>query len=90
MQIVPRIVQLAREALQSATEFLRKVGYILRRGAHSQALADEMAFHREMTKRSGRPTVSFGNPSLLREQAREAWGWTWMDRLFQDLQNGAR
>ena len=90
MQIVPRIVQLVREVLQSATEFLRKVGYLLRRGAHSQALADEMAFHREMTARAGRPASSFGNPGLLREQAREAWGWTWIDRLFQDLRYATR
>jgi predicted permease len=32
----------------------------------------------------------FGNPSLLRERSREAWGWSWLDRLFQDLRFGAR
>jgi predicted permease len=33
---------------------------------------------------------AFGNPSLIREQTREAWGWTWIDRLSQDLQYAAR
>jgi predicted permease len=26
----------------------------------------------------------------MREQAREAWGWTWLDRLIQDLRYGVR
>jgi predicted permease len=33
---------------------------------------------------------AFGNPTLIREQTREAWGWTWIDRLFQDLKYAAR
>jgi predicted permease len=41
-----------------------------------------------MVERSGRP--NFGNSLRLREQAREAWGWTWLDRLLQDLRYGLR
>jgi predicted permease len=71
-------------------EWTRRIGYFFSRNRRSRELTDEMAFHREMTARAGRPVASFGNPALLREQAREAWGWTWIDRLFQDLRYAAR
>jgi predicted permease len=73
-------------------EFLRRLRYFLSRRRRSRELDDEMAFHREMVERSGSPECgrSFGNAGLLREQAREAWGWTWIDRLGQDLRYAAR
>ena len=73
--------------MESFREFLRRIGYLLHRDKRSRELADEMAFHREMAERAGRPEAKrrFGNPGLLREQARESWGWTWIDRLLQDL-----
>lgn len=33
---------------------------------------------------------SFGNPALLREQARESWNWAWMERLLRDARIGGR
>lgn len=33
---------------------------------------------------------AFGNITLIREQTREAWGWTWIDRLIQDLRYALR
>jgi predicted permease len=33
---------------------------------------------------------AFGNPALLREQARAAWSWGWMDRLAQDFRFATR
>ena len=42
-----------------------------------------MAFHREMAAREGARDP--GNALRLREDAREAWGWMWLDRLSQDL-----
>ena len=51
-------------------------------------LESDMEFHREMAVRAGRR--NFGNTLLLREQAREAWGWTWLDRLGQDLRYAVR
>jgi predicted permease len=33
---------------------------------------------------------AFGNMALIKEQTHEAWGWTWIDRLFQDLRYGLR
>ena len=47
-----------------------------------------MEFHREMAARA--PEDRFGNTLRLREEAREAWGWTWIERLSQDLRFAAR
>src|ERR1700722_10730570 len=33
---------------------------------------------------------SFGNPVLLREQAREAWSWNWLEVLLRDVRYGIR
>ncbi len=64
-------------------EFFRRVWYLLNKKRLDQELASEMQFHREMAAQDGRS--NFGNDLRLRENARDAWGWTWMDRLFQDL-----
>ena len=47
-----------------------------------------MEFHREMAAREGRQ--NFGSTLRLREDAREAWGWMWIDRLAQDFRFAAR
>ncbi len=51
-------------------------------------MAEEMAYHRELMSPGRRP--NFGNELRLREDAREVWGWTWLDRVRQDLTYGAR
>ncbi len=51
-------------------------------------MAEEMAYHRELMS-PGRRT-NFGNELRLREDAREISGWTWLDRVRQDLAYGAR
>jgi hypothetical protein len=33
---------------------------------------------------------SFGNPTLLREQARESWSWNWVEALIRDVRIGTR
>lgn len=33
---------------------------------------------------------SFGNPALLRDQAREAWSWNWLESLLRDFWLGVR
>jgi len=70
-------------------EIFRRLRYLLNRRHMDQELADEMEFHREMAAREG-GTSPFGNPLRLREESRDAWGWTWIDRLFQDLRYAAR
>ena len=71
-------------------ELWRRIRYLLNRRQMHQALQDEMDFHREMAERAGADRKTFGNPALLQEQARESWGWTWIDRLGQDLRYGLR
>lgn len=64
-------------------DLFRRIAYLTQRHRHARELQDEMEFHREMASSEGRR--NFGNTLRLREQAREAWGWTWIDRLGQDL-----
>ena len=33
---------------------------------------------------------ALGNAAAVQEATRDAWGWTWLDRLFQDLRYGCR
>ena len=69
-------------------ELFRRLRYLLNRRRFDQELAEDMDFHREMAAREGRQ--NFGNPLRLREEARDAWGWTWIDALFQDFRYAAR
>jgi predicted permease len=69
-------------------ELFRRIRYLIHSRRLDAELADEMEFHREMAARAGRN--NFGNTLRLREQAFEAWGWTWLDRLLQDLRYGVR
>ena len=71
-------------------EFFRRIRYLLNRRRFDQELASDMEFHREMAARAGAERGHFGNTLLLREEARDAWGWTWIDRLAQDLRYAAR
>src|SRR6266700_589610 len=68
--------------------FLRRIYYLLNRRRLDAELDNDIEFHREMAARAGRN--NFGNTLRLREQAFEAWGWTWLDRLLQDLRYGVR
>jgi hypothetical protein len=69
-------------------EFFRRLRYLLNRRRFDQELADDMEVHREMAAREGQ--AHFGNTLHIREQARDAWGWTWMESLSQDLSYAAR
>src|ERR1700730_3330787 len=69
-------------------EWVRRLRYLLHRRRFDQELANDLEFHREMAGRDG--GIPLGNTLLLREEARDAWGWTWIDRLLQDLRYAAR
>src|SRR5580692_3424027 len=69
-------------------ELFRRIRYLMNWRRLDAELAEEMEFHREMAARTG--CNNFGNTLRLREQAFEAWGWTWLDRLLQDLRYGVR
>ncbi len=61
-------------------EWMRRLGYLLRRTAREDELRQEMEAHRAQM---GEPPA-FGNTLRLREEARDAWGWRWLDDLVQD------
>ena len=69
-------------------EMLRRLWYLLNRRRFEREMAEEMAYHREQMAPDRRST--FGDDLRLREDAREMWGWTWLDRVQQDLTYGAR
>jgi predicted permease len=70
------------------SELFRRLRYLFNRRRFDQELANDMEFHREMAAREGRQ--NFGSTLRLREDAREAWGWMWIDRLAQDFRFAAR
>ena len=69
-------------------ELFRRLNYLLHRRDRDRELEAEMLHHREMMGRDRKR--DFGNVTRLREDAREAWGWTWIERLIQDLGYAAR
>lgn len=69
-------------------QFFRRIRYLLNRRRFDDELAEDMEFHREMAARAG--NHNFGNTLRLREEARDAWGWTWVDRVAQDIRYAGR
>ena len=75
---------------------------LLDRKRNDLLLDEEMQFHLEqqiaenivagMTKDEARYAAmrAFGNPTVLKEETRESWGWIWLDQFAQDLRYGAR
>lgn len=67
-------------------ELCRRVWYLLNRTRFERALDEEMASHRAMMQNPR----GFGNHLKLRESARDAWGWGWLDRAWQDVRHAVR
>jgi predicted permease len=75
---------------------------LFRRKAESERLSLELEFHLEqqiaenvalgMEPEQARLAALrlFGNPTLLREEARSSWSWNWLDGLWRDLRYGVR
>ena len=61
-------------------EWLRRLGFLLRRRAMEDDLRREMEAHRAMMA----DPRGFGNTLRLRDDVRDAWGWRWLDELAQD------
>ena len=71
-------------------------------GRAGAQLDDELRFHLErqiaenlaagMSPNEARYAAmrTFGNPSLLREQARATWSWTWLESLWHDVRYSLR
>lgn len=69
-------------------ELLRRLRYLWNRRRFDRELAGDLEFHREMAAREG--GMRLGNALHIREEARDAWGWTWIERFLQDLRYAAR
>jgi macrolide transport system ATP-binding/permease protein len=65
--------------------FLRRVRYYFRRHQFDAELEEEMEQHAAL---SGRP--KFGNLTLLKEDSRAMWTWTFWEQLGQDLRYALR
>jgi hypothetical protein len=80
---------------------LRLRGLLLH-ARESQRLRAEMQFHLEAliaeNIAAGMPAEearyaalrAFGNATVVNEQTQETWGWTWLERLLQDLRFATR
>ena len=85
-----------------ARQFWMRLQTLFRRNHLAQDLDDEIRFHLDeqiaeniaagMNKEEARHAAlrSFGNPSLLKEDARETWGWVWLEQIVQDARYGFR
>src|SRR6266702_4336176 len=69
-------------------EFFSLIYYLLNRKRLERELQNDIEVHREILGQSSQK--NFGNSLLLRERSRETWGWSWLDRFFQDLRFGVR
>jgi predicted permease len=67
-------------------EWLRRLGYLLARSRRDAEVLADMEAHRAMMARPSH----FGSSLRLREQARDVWGWCWLDDLGQDLRYAIR
>ncbi|HUG10224.1 MAG TPA: ABC transporter permease [Opitutaceae bacterium] len=75
----------------------RRIGYLFRRHSTEAEMAEEMRFHLEqrtaeleadgLSAEEARYAAQrkFGNTASIEEQARDAWGWGWLERLAKDL-----
>ncbi len=82
--------------------FFRRLRYLFRRQATEAEMAEEMRFHLEQRmadklddglspeEASFAAQRKFGNLARIQEQAREAHGWGWLERLLKDLHFAAR
>jgi predicted permease len=75
-------------------ELRRRLNFLRNRRQFESDLDEEMQFHLEMKAQRTGDTSSarrqFGNIGILKEASREMWGWTSVERLFQDLRYACR
>src|SRR6184192_3704371 len=81
--------------------WLRLQSLFLRKGL-AKELDGEMQFHLDeliaenigagMSREEARSAAlrTFGNATALKEEAREAWGWTCLEQLLQDVRSEER
>jgi predicted permease len=64
-------------------ELLRRLHHLVNRRRFEAELREEMEIHRELAARDG--GTPLGDTLRFREDARDAWGWRWLDQLAQDV-----
>jgi predicted permease len=67
-------------------ELVRRLNYLIRRRTLEDELRREMEAHRAQMEEPR----AFGNTLRLRDEARDAWGWMWLDDLMQDTRFALR
>lgn len=80
----------------------RSLATLFQRGRETARLDEEMRFHLEQetaermahgaTPEDARRAAmrEFGNPAVLRDEARRGWNWGWLETLSRDLRFGSR
>ena len=83
-------------------QFWLKLQGLFRRNRSSERLNDEIQFHLDqqvaenvasgMSPAEARYTATraFGNPTFLKEETRDTWGWTRLEQIGQDFRYGLR
>ncbi|HEY1469934.1 MAG TPA: ABC transporter permease, partial [Candidatus Acidoferrum sp.] len=83
-------------------ELGRRLSMLLHRRQFDADLEEEMRLHLELRSEqqaesgvegsdvSAAARRRFGNPMVLREKSRSAWGWEWLEDFFQDVNYGLR
>jgi hypothetical protein len=83
-------------------QFRMSMLMLFRRESQSKRLNDELAFHLEQQVKENiakgfapdearyAALRTFGNPTVLRDQARSSWSWNWLEKFLRDLRYGAR
>src|SRR5207244_9796838 len=85
-----------------ARRFLLRLQTLFRRHRSKQRLDDEIHIHVDQQIAENRAAgmspaearyadrCAFGNATLLNEETRDTWGWTWLEQIARDLRYGAR
>src|SRR5215467_10120943 len=88
--------------MQWIRRFFLQLQTLFRRRRSTQRLNDEVQFHLEqqiaeniaggLSPSEARYAAmrSFGNPTYLKEETRQTWGWTCVENVAQDLRYGLR
>jgi hypothetical protein len=83
-----------------ARRFWLKLQGLFRRNRSTQQLDDEIEFHLDqqitenlatgMSPQGARHAAmrTFGNPTYLKEETRNTWGWTRLEQIAQDFRYG--
>src|SRR5262245_13701433 len=88
--------------MQWIRRFWLKLKTLFLRNRSAHRLSEEIQFHLDqqieenlsagMSHEEARHAAvrTFGNPTYLKEETRDTWGWAWLEQIAQDLRYAAR